>query len=383
MQSAFLTLYVMINLSAGLEQLVGDPSYRPTIHVPWYVALVGALGAASVMFLINPIACVLAIVLELALYSYLRRQAIQRRWGDVRAGMWTAVARFALVKLRKYRSDPRNWRPHLLLFVGDAAKRISLVRLASWFNQDRGVVTACKLVRGDLEAQDVDIEGLRTEMHRALDAEGLVAFAEVDVVTDFERGAIDVTQANGIAGMHSNTVMFGWTEKENRLISQLRIMRAISRAGKSTLIARLNWRHEPGQEKRIDLWWGGLENNGDMMLLFAYLLRLNHEWRGARLVVRTVVDSEEERKGMAESLMKLIPETRIAAESEIIVRQPGESIADVIHAHSATADLVFLGLMEPPAGAEAEYAARLRELAEGLRTTIFVRNAGEFAGNLI
>jgi amino acid transporter len=31
----FLTLYVTINFSAGLEKLVGDPSYRPTINVPW------------------------------------------------------------------------------------------------------------------------------------------------------------------------------------------------------------------------------------------------------------------------------------------------------------------------------------------------------------
>ena len=40
----FLTLYVMINLSAALERLVGDPSYRPTIRVPWFVSLSGSVG---------------------------------------------------------------------------------------------------------------------------------------------------------------------------------------------------------------------------------------------------------------------------------------------------------------------------------------------------
>ena len=86
---------------------------------------------------------------------------------------------------------------------------------------------------------------------------------------------------------------------------------------------------------------------------------------------------------MAQSLAELIPEARIQAETEIIVRQSGQNVAAILHHHSAMADLVFLGLKDPEPGTEAEYAARLRELASGLRTTIFVRNAGEFAGNLI
>lgn len=379
----FLTLYVTINLSAGLEQLVGDPSYRPTIHVPWFVALLGSLGAVVVMFLISPIACVLGIVLELALYLFLRRQSLQKQWGDVRAGLWVAVARFALLKLRSHSSDPRNWRPHILLFLGDPDKRLSLVRLASWFHQDRGIVTACQLIRGDLKEQTLDLRAKRLEMDQVFDQANLTVFSEINVVSEFERGAIDVIQANGFAGLHSNTVMFGWSEKPERMESQLRIMGAVSRVGKSTIIARPRWGHEPGQEKRIDLWWGGLQNNGDMMLLLAYLLRLSGEWTDARLVVRSIVDNEEESSSIAASLAKLIPEARMQAETEIIIRQPGQAVPEILHARSHDADVVFLGLMEPEPGREGEYAARLAELAEGLRTTIFVRNAGEFAGNLI
>ena len=50
----FLTLYVTINLSATFERLAGDPSYRPTIAVPWWVSLLGSLGAVVVMFMISP-----------------------------------------------------------------------------------------------------------------------------------------------------------------------------------------------------------------------------------------------------------------------------------------------------------------------------------------
>jgi amino acid transporter len=45
----FLTLYVTINLAAAIENLVGDPSFRPTIRVPWWVSLLGSIGAIAVM----------------------------------------------------------------------------------------------------------------------------------------------------------------------------------------------------------------------------------------------------------------------------------------------------------------------------------------------
>jgi len=379
----FLTLYVMINLSAALEKLVGDPSYRPTINLPWYVSLLGSVGAIVVMFLINAKACVIAIILELLLYTFLHRRSMKKQWGDVRAGIWVALARFALLRLRNHELDPRNWRPHFLVFAGDTAKRIGLVRLATWFNQNRGLVTVCRLIVGDLKHEHIDTEEIRHQMDQHLDQHGLVGFNNVNVVSDYEAGAVNVTQAKGIGGLQSNTVLFGWPRKKERLVSILRIMRAVSRTKKNTVIARLNWAHEPGQKKRIDVWWGGLQNNGDLMLLLAYLLNLNAEWRDATIWVRSIVDTEDEKTKMEANLDALIPEARIHAETEIIVRPKDQSVTQILHTYSRHSDVVLLGLKVPERGDEDEYADRLIEIAEGLNTTIFVRNASPFAGNLI
>jgi hypothetical protein len=177
--------------------------------------------------------------------------------------------------------------------------------------------------------------------------------------------------------------MVGWPTKTERLEAWLRIMRAITRAGKSTIITRLKWAHEPGQQKRIDLWWGGLQNNGDMMLLLAHLLRLNPEWRDSRIVVRSIARSEQEREDQTKGLAALLAEVRIEADTGVIMKPAGQSIADVIRAQSARASLVFLGLRDPEPGTVSDYARRLEALAEGLNTTVFVRSAGEFAGKLV
>jgi amino acid transporter len=378
----FLTLYVTINMASALESLVGDPSYRPTIKVPWYVSLVGSVGAIVVMFLISPWACLAAVVLESMLYAHLRRRAMRKRWGDVRAGLWVALARWALLKLRHHELDPRNWRPQILLFAGDPGKRTGLLRVAAWFNQDRGVVTVCRLVVGDLDKLR-DVDQMREEMDRDLLEANVVAFPEVDVVADFETGVLDVAQANGIAGLHSNTIMFGWSRRKERLESQLRIMRAMSYAGKNTIITRLAWAHEPGADKRIDIWWGGLQNNGDLMLLLAHLLQLNPGWRNSKIFVRSVARDEDERQLQLDGLAKLLPEARIGAETEVLVKPDELTITEILHRISADADVVFLGLQKPERGTESAYADRIIELAEGLNTCIFVRSAGEFAGRLV
>jgi amino acid transporter len=379
----FLTLYVIINLSAAIENIVGDPSYRPTINVPWYISLLGSLGAIMVMFLLNPLACIIAATIEILLYIYLRRRAVRKRWGDVRAGLWVSLARFALLKLRAHSMDPRNWRPHILVFTGDTRKRINLVRLASWFNQDRGVVTACQVITGDLKTDDLNIFQIKEQMETDLRENNLVVFTEVDVVKDFENGIINIAQANGIAGLQSNTIMFGWSDKPHRQVSQLCIMRAMAKTGKSSIIARINWRHEPGQKKRIDLWWGGLQNNGDMMLLLAYLLSLNREWKGTKIVLNSIVRDEKAAEFVEKSLSHLIAETRINAVTRIITKPPEKTITETIRTYSESADIVFIGLNIPKPGSETNYAEMMNKISRGLGTVIFVRNAGEFAGNLI
>jgi hypothetical protein len=294
-----------------------------------------------------------------------------------------SLARLALFRLREHGSDPRNWRPHILVFVGDAGKRIGLVRLANWFNQGRGLVIACRLIEGDLKSQTFDLEEQRLQLSRAIADEGLAAFGAVHVVPEFEGGVIGIVQASGVAALHSNTILVGWPTREGRLESWLRMMRAMSKAGKSTLIARLNWRHEPGRENRVDLWWGGLQNNGDMMLLLAHLLTLNPEWNDARVVVRSIARDEKERESQTAGLATLLSEVRIDARTDVIMKPPDRTIAQIIHEQSAEADLVFLGLRDPEPGTVADYARRMETLASGLNTTVFVRSAGEFAGKLV
>jgi len=379
----FLTTYGMINLVAGLERLSGAPSFRPSLKVPWYVSMLGALGCFWVMFLINAVACIVALVAEIFVYLWLRRRAISASWGDLRYGALMSLARGTLLQLRNLPPAPRNWRPHILVFAGDVDRRIDLIRFAAWLNQDRGILTVSRLIVGNLEeyAERIDAESQR--MVARLEQDGITAFSEVEVVPAFEAGVIAVAQANGIAGITSNTIMFGWSEKKQRLAGTLGMIRRIGMLGKSTVICRVRPRAWAAAPKRIDVWWGGLQNNGDMMMLFAYLLSRNSEWRAARICVHSVASSEMMLNQTRQSLTRMLSASRIQAETDVTLLSPGETVQEIISQKSRDADIVFMGLRSPAENEETAYAQRLIDLVGDLPTVILVHNACLFAGQLL
>jgi amino acid transporter len=378
----FLTLYMSINLVAGTERLVNDPSYRPTIRVPWALSLLGAMGNLVLMFLISPLGCLIAITVELLAWAYLRRKALEGSWGDVWAGIWGSLASMSLRKLARRPSDPRSWRPNILLFANGVEQRSSLAHMVAWFNQNAGVMTVCELLHGKPEEDMPLVHAREVAMNQFLHCEGISAFTEVDFVEDFEQGVINVTQANGVGGLRSNTVVFGWPHDPQRLESLVRILRTLYHIGKPSLIIRT----VPDRAftfQRIDVWWRGRENCGDLMLLLAHLLTLNPLWRQAKITLRTIVPDGPAKQRMTEELSALVASVRIKAAAEVIIADDAQPVFDVIRSHSRDADIVFLGLMVPQIGQEHDFCQRLAEMVEDLPTTVLVRNTGPLSGKLI
>ena len=379
----FLTLYMIENLVAAVENLVKDPSYRPTLRVHWSISLAGAIGIMVVMFLISPQATVLAVILEASLYLYLRKKQLVAAWGNVWAGLWGSLARFSLNKLTHQVVVPRSWRPNILLFADQLEKRTGQVRMSAWFNQNRGILTVCDVITEQV-AEGIESAGeLEAKMLRFFDNEGIVAFSEVDFMEDFESGALSIVQAHGIGSLRANTIAFGWPWRPEKLVSLLKIIREVAQVEKASYIVRCKPPQGPVGYDRIDIWWRGKFNNGDLMLLLAYLLTMNAVWRNATIYLRSIVTKDMTRVDIEESLSSLIESVRIKAKLDVMVLEEGKSVTEMMHETSKDADVVFMGLMPPEVGKESEYAQRLIELLEPLPTTILVHNSGPFRGKLL
>ena len=375
----FLTTYCMINVVSALESLVRNPSFRPRFHISWVYSLIAAGGCCLVMMLINPLASVSAFLVELGIYLYLSRRTLQSTWGDMRGGLMMAIARWALLAHKKMDEHRRNWRPHLLVFSDSVEDSLLNVQMANDLSVGRGIVTVVHLQETDF-TQPPALEERSTlvqHMESFLQTHNIEAFCEVDMVRERTEGYISVAQANGIAGMQSNTIVMGWSPK----LDIVPLMLAMDSLQKSLLLTRLKGWTE--KRERIDVWWSGAHSNGDLMLLMAYLLRLSKSWRSAKIHLKTLIDDESLYNEREQALLKICEETRIQADCEVLVRSNEHSLNHVIVSHSKTADLVMLGMSLPEPDQADSFIDWYGQLAEGLDNVIFIRNSSPFRGQLI
>jgi amino acid transporter len=370
----FLTLYVAVNISAAIEQLIKEPSYRPKIHVPWYISLIGAVAAIVVMILINPWAFVFAFGFEAIILIYLINRKMEQQWGDAAAGVWMQVSRFSLLRLNKKKIRPRNWRPKIILFVRDIKDRIDLVKFTELLGQNSGILTISKLITPDDTEDMLKRNEISFEMQRALSAEGLQALTEVNIVNDIKKGMYTVAASHGVAGLKTNLVVFGWSRETGGKEQELQIIDELSTAGKNILLVNINEPFSVSPNKRIDIWWGGRDSNGDLMLLLSYLMRLNNKWKKATVNIYSLVDNEEERTILGTQIRHAMKEARIDATMALMLKDGNDFVSTILE-QSRDADLVLLGLARGLNNMDTTIA-NIDAISAGLKVVAFVQNNG-------
>jgi hypothetical protein len=143
----------------------------------------------------------------------------------------------------------------------------------------------------------------------------------------------------------------------------------------SVLLLKYDEQRGFGRRKRIDVWWGGLENNGDLMILIAHLISQTDEWRGSDLRLLQVVSDESAVRKTEEDLSGMLEDARISAHIKVLPPLVQDrTIQQTIQQESGDSDLVVLGLREPEEGQENTFMTRMSSFMEGLPTTVLVKS---------
>ncbi len=364
----FLTTYGVLNISAGLERLLGSPSFRPRFKVPWYLSALGAVGCVSVMFLVNAAATVVAIVVVLGIYIWLERRELKSAWGDVRRGIWMALTRAGLLRLRHTR-DPKNWRPHLLVLSGSPTRRWYLIRFADWLSHRRALVTVSSVITDKSVTLDRQ-RAMENTIHDYLARRGIEALIRLIRAPDPFEGAERLVEAYGLGELSPNTYLVGDSEVPEHRDAYCRMIARFHEGRRNVVILHYNADLRFGRRERIDVWWGGLKRNGGLMLTLAYLLQTSVDWRGAEVRVKMVVPTPEAAAGARPNLEAIVGSMRSGATAEVLVSD-GRSFVDIMKDSSRGADFILMGMREPDEGFQAAYE-RMRDAVEGMPTAAFV-----------
>ncbi|MDJ0517063.1 MAG: amino acid permease [Trichodesmium sp. MO_231.B1] len=370
----FLTTYLVLNVSAGIEGFLQSPSFRPTFKVHWSLSMLGALGCLAVMFLINAVATVIAAVIVLAIFIWLQRRELETTWGDARRGIWMALVREGIFQIGE--EDTKNWRPHILVLSGIPKKRWPLIQFADDLTHNRGMITVCSVLPSS--SRDVSQQSdMQDTIREYLEKRGVQVLVRVVTATDFFDGAKLLVETYGIGPLTPNTVVLGDSQEPSRSDRYCQLIGHIHKAKKNVVILRENSDRGFGQYRRIDVWWGGLQNNGGLMLLLAYLLRTDMDWRNAEIHLKLVVPEESAAQATQANVDSVIQDLRIGASSQVLVSK-GRPFYDILHESSQDADLIFLGIRTPGENFT-EYYQDLQSKTFGLPSTVFVLAAPGFS----
>ncbi|NEP10938.1 MAG: amino acid permease [Symploca sp. SIO2C1] len=373
----FLTTYLVLNISAGIEAFLQSPSFRPEFRVHWSFSLLGAIGCLAVMFLIDARATVVAAIIVLVIYFWLQQRELRTTWGDVRRGIWMALLRTGIFQVG-HTDDAKNWRPHILVLSGAPTKRWSLIELADALIHNRGLMTVSSVLPSGSRdvAQQSELEATIREY---LERRSVQALVRLVTAPDPFAGGQKLVETYGLGPLVPNTVLLGDTEQETHRDRYCQMVTQIHQAKRSIVILRENHERGFGKRRRIDVWWGGLQANGGLMLLLAYLLRSDINWTKAEIYLKLVVPDEAAAQAARTNLESLVKQVRIKAVSQVLVAQE-RPFPQILRETSKNADIIFLGMRKPEDGDDfTEYYKNLQTLAAGLPTTIFVLAAPEFA----
>ena len=367
----FLTTYGVLNIAAGVERLLGSPSFRPRLNVHWIFSLAGAAGCASVMFLINPTATVVAGVFVLGIFLWLEHRGLRAAWGDMRRGMLMMILRVALLRLGRPSEDPRNWRPHFLVLSGAPTRRWHLIELAADFSHhNKGLLSVATVLRETAVTFDRKRDMERT-IQDYLGRHGIQGLVRVISAEDPFAGAELLVEAYGLGPLVPNTVLLGDSEDAAHRPRYCAMIEHFWRSKRNVVIVRDSERMGFGHHKRIDIWWGGLQGNGALLMILGYLLKTSLAWREADIRLKMVAPTEAAADDARGNLINLLEQTRTRLRPEVLVSDD-RPVLDLLHDSSRGADLILMGMAAPDQDGFAAYFEQLRERTSDLPCTVFV-----------
>ena len=331
----FLITYGMLNLVVFLQQSMKIISFRPTFKIPQFVSLFGAVGCIFIMFLINPVFSVVAIIIIISLYVWLTKKGLSADWGDIRGGMFLVLAEKASRVAAKFPRHQIAWKPDLLIPIEDPK---------IWGGPLFFIKNIC-YPSGSIFAFSVKNE-INGETKLALDElmepikkEKISVNSTIIEDDKFLHGAKHVIQTLQGGAFRPNTLFLtlGNDDAKNQVITDL--TKYASDHDMGVMILKQHTRIAFGMQKDINIWLRDKSPNWHLAMLVTLQLQLN--W-GGKINLVTVAKDDKEKNKLMDFLERLSDQTRLPSLTDFHV-EVGNFKDALVNAPRADINLFGIG----------------------------------------
>jgi len=347
----FMVTYGSLCAISFLEHFAARPSYRPSFRSKWYLSLLGAVLSLLLMFQMDPGYALLAIVLMVGVYSWLRRsQGGANDLAEIFRSVMTQTTRHFLVQLQRtsFGEGGSEWRPNVIAVGENSFERSAPLQLLTWLCRRQGFGTYMHLMRGRLDGDSYDrSEGLVPRLVALTESRDSAVVVDTLVSPSLRSALAQAFQMPSVTGRRFNSTLFEFTPAD----SEAWLGELIDGCGLAwqAHISPMVLRHDErffGSRRSVHLWltWHDFDN-APLMILLAYILLGHPDWSDAELRIYAafpVADVARERA----RLVDLIREGRLPIALKnlrIIPTDDAVEFEKLVEERSADADLVIAG----------------------------------------
>jgi len=289
------------------------------------------------------------------------------------------ITRAGLLRLGGRSEDARNWRPHFLVLSGAPTRRWHLIELAADFSHhNKGLLSIATILRDTSVTHDRK-RAMERNVQDYLVKRGINGLVRVISAQDPFAGTETLVDAYGLGPLVPNTILLGDSENSEQRARYCAMIEHFWRSKRNVVIVRDADRVGFGDRQRIDIWWGGLQGNGALLMILGYMLKTSLAWRAADIRLKMVIPSEAAAEDARRNLNDMLEQTRTGLQTEVLV-SGDRSPLDLLRDSSMGADLIIMGIAAPDQVDNfAAYYDALKERTTGLPCTVFALAAEDVA----
>lgn len=370
----FIITYGFLNITYAAESWASS-DFRPSFKIPRIVSIIGALACIVVMIELDILALVVASIVLLALFFFLKNKELTLQTGDTRRSIWLSLVKNGLLKLATTTTNSRNWRPNVILFSGGTSSRPHLVEIGKAMVGKLGIFTNFELVEHPDENLLFD-KTARVKVENFGDHTKIVTRRHI--CKNVYDGIVMISKVYGFSGFEPNTILMGWAKNTPDPKKFEGLLLSLTKLDYNLTFLNYNEEFGYGKHKKIDFWWSGKGRNLPLALHFIRFITVTHEWRDAEVRILAINTESKNTDRYHAILHQIIDNYRINASVKVINNIEKLAEKDIIRSESGETDLTIAeipNLTESKAEGVINY---VNDLTEVLRSCLFISAASVF-----
>ncbi|CAJ1066105.1 solute carrier family 12 member 9 [Xyrichtys novacula] len=207
----FLLVYAAVDLACLALEWASAPNFRPTFrYFTWHTCVLGIVGCAVMMFLINAIYASASIAFMLLLLLVIHYLSPTSSWGYISQALIFHQVRKYLLMLDVRKDHVKFWRPQVLLMVSNPRSSVGLITFINDIKKS-GLYVLGHVQLGDLNTLPSDpLQSQYDSWLSLVDHLNIKAFVNLTLSDTVRHGVQHLLFISGLGGMRPNTLVLGF-----------------------------------------------------------------------------------------------------------------------------------------------------------------------------